>query len=74
MERAARNAGNHQDGGRHDEHHRENHNCYYHRCGHRNGSPADLPRRKPAPVEQEPPAQVEFIDDIKPIEVPIFYC
>ena len=29
--------------------------------------------QEPAPVEQEqPPAQVEFIDDIKPIEVPVF--
>jgi len=29
--------------------------------------------QEPAPVEQEqPPAQVEFVDDIKPIEVPIF--
>jgi hypothetical protein len=28
---------------------------------------------EPAPVEQEqPPAQVEFVDDIKPIEVPVF--
>jgi hypothetical protein len=29
--------------------------------------------QEPAPVEQEqPPAQVEFVDDTKPIEVPIF--
>lgn len=29
--------------------------------------------QEPAPVEQEqPPAQVEFVDDIKPIDVPLF--